>query len=264
MFLSSPPRSVSLSHPHPHNHTLTITHTPSHTHTHTQVGFALAHHGKDKEHLGSVTDMSLRESHMPVIINKTQGASHENNHFVVGVDGGAWSHKCVELAIRLASKPGVQGDRVTAIHIEDPSAQAGAKAHMDSDAVEAKYMEFCKAHSVMSFRRVVKPSSQGIADCIVSQAAELGATHILVGVDQIAKTASGKPDGYVGSVTDKIVRDAHCSVIVLQERQATIGAGGGVTGAKTLSSSSSSGAGAGAVGGGSGGTNATGAGAGAK
>ena len=36
-----------------------------------QVGYALAHDAKaNEEKLGSVADMSLREAHMPVIINK--------------------------------------------------------------------------------------------------------------------------------------------------------------------------------------------------
>ncbi len=177
-----------------------------------QVGFV----EKDKSHLGSVTDMSLRESHMPVIVNKNTVVP-EVAQFVIGTDGSGLAHACIELALRLARPT----DRVTAIHVEDVSAQAGAAKHMDSDEVEAKYVEFAKTHPALTFRRVVKSATQSVADCILAQAREIGAHYICVGVDQMAKLAAGKPDHYIGSITDRIVRESHCTVIVMQAKNAT-------------------------------------------
>lgn len=171
--------------------------------------------------LGSVADMSLREARMPVILNKVH-SSPEVSHFVIGADGSEWAHAGVELSTRLV-RPGSK-DHVTVVHIEDPSSQAGSSRRFDSDAVEARYQEYSKTHPEVTFRRILKTKDQGRGDCLVAQAQELGATCLVVGVDQVAKLAQGKPDHYVGSVTDRIVFNAPCSVIVIQERQATFSA----------------------------------------
>jgi len=140
--------------------------------------------------------MSLREARMPVIINK-DNAVPDVAHFVIGADGSEWSHAGVELATRLI-RPGSK-DHVSVVHIEDPAAQAGSSRRFDSDAVEIKYQEYCKIHPNVTFRRVIKNKEQAIGDCMASQAHELGATCIIVGVDQVSKLAQGKPDHYVGS-----------------------------------------------------------------
>jgi nucleotide-binding universal stress UspA family protein len=187
------------------------------------VGFGSMH----GEKLGSVTDASLREAHMPVIIEKRAASSAaggsaapDHHTFIVGVDGGSWAHHGVELGLRFAQiRPGV--DKVYAVHIEDVSAQAGGAKKYDSDEVEARYKEYSKKHPDLIFRRVVKPTSQSVPDTLLAQAEEVGATHIIIGVDRVAKMAAGKGDHFIGSLTDRVVKGASCSVIVIQAKQGT-------------------------------------------
>jgi nucleotide-binding universal stress UspA family protein len=183
------------------------------------VGFGSMH----GDRLGSVTDGSLREAHMPVIIQKgstSGGAAPDHNVFVVAVDGGEWAHHGVELALRLAAiRPGV--DEVFAIHIEDLTAQSGGGKKYDADFVEARYKDYAATHPALTFRRVVKSTAVSVPDSILAQAEEVGATYVILGVDRVAKLAQGKGDHFIGSVTDRVVKGAHCSVIVIQAKQGT-------------------------------------------
>lgn len=186
-----------------------------------QVGYSTS---SKTGRLGSVTDVSMRGAHIPAIINKNT-AVPDHAHFVTGVDGGEIAHACVLLALRLV-KP---GDRVTAVHIEDLTAQPGpAAAHshslakiskFDSDEVEARYTSFAKEHPALIFKRVVKLPDHGVADALLAAAEE--ANYLLVGVDKVAKLAAGKGAEYVGSITDRIVRDSHCTVVVVQPKHGT-------------------------------------------
>jgi nucleotide-binding universal stress UspA family protein len=170
---------------------------------------------KDPSKLGSVTSMSLREAHMPVIINKNTSVP-EQPVFVAGTDGSEWGHSSVLVSMRLSKS----AEKVHAVHVEDASAQVGAKKQ-DSDEVEARYKVFCAANPSVTFHRVLKTAGQGIAETLLSQASDFGANFVVVGVDQMAKYAAGKPDHYVGSFTDRVVHKSHCSIILYQDRHST-------------------------------------------
>jgi len=186
------------------------------------VGFVGRKGPKADAHVfGSVTDMSLRAAHMPAVISKNAAAA-EQNSFFVAVDGSDRAHEGVELAMRLAK----EGDRVTILHVDDPSDKKGGSGHLAPEAVEERYAAFTAAHPQATFRCVVRSGDLGVADAIVA-AADESATHIICGVDGLGKKAEGKSsdDASMGSVSDRIVRGASCTVIAIQRKQGTYASG---------------------------------------
>jgi nucleotide-binding universal stress UspA family protein len=175
----------------------------------------------DAHALGSVADLSLRAAHMPAVISKNAAAA-EQNSFLVAVDGSDRAHAGVELALRLMK----EGDRTTVLHVDDPSDRKGGSGSRGAEAVEARYAAFCAAHPQASFRCVVRAGDQGIADAVIA-ASEDTATHIICGVDGLGKLAEGKAgaDASIGSVSDRIVRGASCTVIAIQGKKDTYAGG---------------------------------------
>ncbi len=182
------------------------------------VGFVGRKGPKADAHVfGSVTDMSLRAAHMPAVISKNAAAA-EQNSFFVAVDGSERAHEGVELAMRLMK----EGDRTTILHVDDPADKKGGSGRLSSEAVEARYEAFTAAHPQATFRCAVRTGDLGVADVIVA-AAEDSATHIICGVDGLGKKAEGqhKDDASMGSVSDRIVRGASCTVIAIQRKAGT-------------------------------------------
>lgn len=165
--------------------------------------------------LGSVADLSLRESNMSVFIGKRKHIA-DHTIFVVGVDGSETAHDAVCLAIRLARPT----DRIVLIHIEDASAQpvlsgpAGENKseRFDADVVEARYHAFIAARPSSGvcecvFKRILKPvgSAGGVSDTFLDAAQEEDAEIVLVGIDGLGAKAHGHK-ARVGSNTDNVVK----------------------------------------------------------
>ena len=164
---------------------------------------------EDASVFGSVTDMSLRDSHIPSIISKNM-VTPEQNHFFACVDGSDRAHVGVELALRLARA----GDQITVATCEDFSDKD--KGKYATSAVEQRYASFCQAHPPAIFRTFPKAKGESVAEALIA-AAEDCATHMICGVDGVGKHAEGTVH-HLGSTSDRIVRGAICSVICIQNR----------------------------------------------
>jgi hypothetical protein len=103
--------------------------------------------------------------------------------------------------------------------LQDAAAQVGAR-RFDSDAVEAKYKEFCLSHPNAEMRRLLKGRDQSVAQTIVDFAATAGAGVVIVGADGMSAFASGKR-AKLGSVSDAVVRTSTSTVVCMQPRQGT-------------------------------------------
>lgn len=68
---------------------------------------------------------------------------------------------------------------------------------------------------------VLRDGSKLVADIINAYAVEEGITYVLIGADGVGAYASGKKN-MMGSVSDRVVRYARCTVIVTQPKAAVI------------------------------------------
>ena len=170
----------------------------------------------DASVFGSVTDMSLRSAHMPAVISKNAAAA-EQNCFFVAVDGSDRAHEGAELALQLMK----EGDSTIILHIDDP-ADKKAGSMRSTEAVLARYAAFTTAHPQVTFRSIMRTGDVGVADTIVAQSEDT-ATRIICGVDGLGKKAQGKAaaESSMGSVSDRIVRNASCTVIAIQAKHST-------------------------------------------
>lgn len=200
---------------------------------------------EDPHVLGSVTDLSMRESHTSCLIVKRLPAAGGTT-LAVGVDGSTAGHTAALLALRLA-RPGV--DKVVLINVNDRAAQPGHRvdrpalpetgepgadacaAHKTSpEEVEETYRALIAAlepaaAAGASFKAVVRAAGGGsVADTFLDAADEADADLIVLGMDGLHHHAShGTANGVrVGSNTDAIVRRARVNVLAVVGAQSTV------------------------------------------
>jgi nucleotide-binding universal stress UspA family protein len=159
--------------------------------------------------MGASSDFSLRASHTTSLIVKDNEPSRPSS-FVIGIDGSTRAEQALELALRLRAPE----DHLYLIHIEDLAAQAGSARQFDADVVEAKYTETARGISNATFRRVVKPKSESVADAFIRITDEVGGSYVLVGVDGMGNFCAGKPVS-LGSVSDKVIKTSRANVIAV-------------------------------------------------
>jgi len=192
----------------------------------------------DAQVLGSVTDLSMRESHTSCLIVKRLPPAGGTT-LAVGVDGSSAAHAAALLALRLA-RPGV--DRVVLVNVDDRAAQPALRADrpalpeagepgadacghrkFSSDEIEETYRSLLaglapEAAAGATFSRVVRPAGGGsVADVFLGAVENAGADVLLVGMDGLRHHAhAGAAEAaHVGSNTDAVVRRAKASVLAV-------------------------------------------------
>eukprot|EP00386_Alphamonas_edax_P012750 GDKI01039621.1.p1 GENE.GDKI01039621.1~~GDKI01039621.1.p1 ORF type:complete len:350 (-),score=83.59 GDKI01039621.1:145-1119(-) len=187
------------------------------------LGFQGRKGNKAQGMLGSTSDFSIRYSSSSVIVVKNVecaralvNAGGRAVKFVVCVDDSVGALKAILDALRLSKS---SEDKFILLHVA-PLAQEQLQLSARIEAVRAKYeriiAEQLQGRNV-EFRVVQKTAGIPINETIVSIVEDECADFAVLGADGMnhKSAGDGSKDGYyIGSTSDYVVRNAHCTVIV--------------------------------------------------
>jgi nucleotide-binding universal stress UspA family protein len=183
--------------------------------------------GLERFWLGSVADRVIRSATVPVLLVRTEGgAAAQFDRVVVGAAGSDEDEQIISTVLQFVDLPRV---RITLVHAvlpaptiaamvpvvgPPPNELAGVPAPDVSDSIRAterylaSHADPLRARGAVVDTRVVHAGSASRA--VLDVAKEVAADVIAVGTAARAPVARV----FMGSVADKIVRSASCSVLV--------------------------------------------------
>lgn len=149
--------------------------------------------------LGSVTDISLRNVHMPCVITKQLCIKHER-YFVIAVDGSPLSKRGFDMVFTLINPR----DKVGVVHVINPRRSGGIPP---PDDIEHYYeVELEKIGTAdCKFRTLVSYENKSIGETIVDYVNDTQA-------DFVSIAPRTRPD--LSSVTEHVIAFANCNVIL--------------------------------------------------
>ena len=178
------------------------------------------HTGLARIALGSVADQLVRESHLPVLLLRSHGASSETSeeettdgrqldHALVPLDGSTLAEAALPLVEELARARAIR--RITLLRVvsfsADEPAQTGARSYLQTRAAELKARLASDECDVYPFlREGTAPSEKIIDQADAEQCLVVMATHGRSGVKRLL----------LGSVADQVVRSGHMPVLLIR------------------------------------------------
>jgi nucleotide-binding universal stress UspA family protein len=188
------------------------------------VGFS-GSKGMKADHgiMGLTTDYSLRGALMSTVVVKgakvpKRGETHK---FVLGVDGSERSKLAADRICSLAAS----GDVVVFLHVFSSSSEGDIGDRFREPAVRAFFKEYASTDERCQYVGL-DCSGDGkntLADSLVSWAEDNEASFVAVGADGVGSYSAGKKETALGSFSDRVVKCAQVSVVVVQNRDAVYG-----------------------------------------
>jgi nucleotide-binding universal stress UspA family protein len=167
--------------------------------------------------LGSTSDYSLRGAHCTAVVVKGRGAEVPKvSTFLVACDGSVKSQFCLQQVLRM----GNEKDVIIAVHVA-PADQEGLPEEFRRAAVEEGVTKVIGDDPRCSLKVLDEDRDSSIADVLSEYALENSVDYIAMGADGVSAFAAGKKVG-LGSVSDRLVKIARCSVIVTQNAQSLL------------------------------------------
>lgn len=173
---------------------------------------------EDPTILGTTADYSLRATHCSSVICKrladgfatrplpaAGGGSRPNATFLVCVDESPNSEKAYDEAVRLAHD---DGDKVVVLHVFDDERDDGTET--TAEEVQAKY----QGKGATDVQLVAKVGGKPLGVHICEYAWDQDMDFVVIGADGMTAYRNGR--GQLGSVSDYVVKNAKCNVVVTE------------------------------------------------
>ena len=171
--------------------------------------------------MGHTTDYSLRGALMSTVVVKgthlpKRGEPHK---FVLGVDG---SERSKLAADRIRALAGAK-DTVVLLHVYSSTTEADIGAKFRAPAVKEFFKGYAEEDDRCSYVDMdcSGDGKHSLADSLVDYALEQEADFLGVGCDGVGSYTAGKKETVLGSFSDRVVKMAQLSVVIVQNREAS-------------------------------------------
>jgi len=175
----------------------------------------------DRGIMGHTTDYSLRGALMSTVVVKgghlpKRGEAHK---FVLGVDGSERSKLAADRILALAGAE----DTVILLHVFSSASEADIGTKFRAPAVKDFFKDYAGDDDRCSYVELdcSGDGKHSLADSLVDFALESEADFLAVGCDGVGSYTAGKKETALGSFSDRVVKMAQVSVVVVQNRDAT-------------------------------------------